>query len=169
MAVLEHQIRTELHARDGAAPNNLESRLPNEGTDLVREVAKDPLIFDFLGLTAEAQEHAMEEAMTLRLQQTLAEFGTGFAFVGRQHHLDIDGDDFYNDLLLYHVPSDRYVAAVYVMIRRPRQSPSVGILVCGSKMIGPCVTPWMVLLVSMSLYFKKRRRLCRPLNRLRLR
>lgn len=154
LAVLEHQIRTQLHAREGAAPNNLEPRLPTEGTDLAREVAKDPLIFDFLGLTAEAQEHALEEAMTLRLSQTLAEFGDGFAFVGRQYHLDIDGDDFYIDLLLYHVPSDRYVvvelkagkfkpehlgqlnfyvAAVNDMLRLPRQARTVGILVCGSK------------------------------------
>lgn len=154
LAVLEHQIRTQLHAREGAAPNNLESRLPTEGTDLAREVAKDPLIFDFLGLTEEAQEHAIEEAMTLRLSQTLAEFGAGFAFVGRQYHLDVDGDDFYIDLLLYHVPSDRYVvvelkagkfkpehlgqlnfyvAAVNDMLKLPRQAPTVGILVCGSK------------------------------------
>jgi len=50
----------------------------------------------------------MEEAMTLRIAQTLAEFGQGFAFVGRQYHLDVDGDDFFIDLLLYHVPSDRF-------------------------------------------------------------
>lgn len=154
VAVLEHQILTSLHSRTGSAPNNLEARLPGEGTDLARAVAKDPLIFDFLGLTEEAQEHAMEEAMTLRMAQTLAEFGPGFAFVGRQHHLDVDGDDFYIDLLLYHVPSDRYVvvelkagkfkpehlgqlnfyvAAVNDMLRLPRQAPTVGILVCGSK------------------------------------
>lgn len=154
LAVLEHQIRTQLHAREGAAPNNLESRLPSQGSDLARELAKDPLVFDFLGLTEEAQEHAIEEAMTLRLSQTLAEFGVGFAFVGRQYQLDVDGDDFYIDLLLYHVPSDRYVvvelkagkfkpehlgqlnfyvAAVNDMLRLPRQAPTVGILVCGSK------------------------------------
>lgn len=109
VAVLEHQIHTQLHTRSGAAPNNLESRLPGEGTDLARQIAKAPLVLDFLGLTEEAQEHAMEEAMTLRMAQTLAEFGPGFAFVGRQYHLDIDGDDFFIDLLLYHVPSDRYV------------------------------------------------------------
>ncbi len=68
--------------------------MPGEGTDLAREVAKDPLVLDFLGLTEDAQEHAMEEAMTLRLAQALAEFGEGFAFVGRQYHLDIDGDSF---------------------------------------------------------------------------
>jgi predicted nuclease of restriction endonuclease-like (RecB) superfamily len=154
VAVLEHQIRTSLHTRAGAAPNNLEARLPGEGTDLARAVAKDPLVLDFLGLTEEAQELAMEEAMTLRMAQTLAEFGPGFAFVGRQYHLDVDGDDFFIDLLLYHVPSDRYVvvelkagkfkpehlgqlnfyvAAVNDMLRLPRQAPTVGILVCGSR------------------------------------
>lgn len=154
VAVLEHQIRTSLHTRTGAAPNNLEARLPGEGTDLAREVAKDPLVLDFLGLTEDAQEHAMEEAMTLRLAQTLAEFGQGFAFVGRQYHFEVDGDDFFIDLLLYHVPSDRYVvvelkagkfkpehlgqlnfyvAAINDTLRLPRQAPTVGILVCGSK------------------------------------
>ncbi|AMM31665.1 hypothetical protein SA2016_0980 [Sinomonas atrocyanea] len=83
-AVLEHHILTRLHTRAGAAPNNLEARLPGEGTDLAQEVAKDPLVLDFLGLTEEADERAMEEAMTLRMSQTLAEFGPGFAFVGRQ-------------------------------------------------------------------------------------
>ncbi|MBG0741102.1 DUF1016 family protein [Paeniglutamicibacter antarcticus] len=154
VAVLEHQILTSLHSRTGAAPNNLEARLPGEGTDLAREVAKDPLVLDFLGLTEEAQEVAIEEAMTLRMAQTLAEFGPGFAFVGRQYHLDVDGDDFFIDLLLYHVPSDRYVVvelkagkfkpehlgqlnfyvtAVNDMLRLPRQGPTVGILVCGSR------------------------------------
>ncbi|MDQ0093045.1 putative nuclease of restriction endonuclease-like (RecB) superfamily [Paeniglutamicibacter psychrophenolicus] len=97
MAVLEHQILTSLHTRTGAAPNNLEARLPGEGTDLAREVAKDPLVLDFLRLTEDAREHAVEETMTLRLSQTLAEFGPGFAFVGRQYHLDVDGEDFFVD------------------------------------------------------------------------
>lgn len=91
VAVLEHQILTSLHTRTGAAPNNLEARLPGVGTDLAREVAKDSLVLDFLGLTAEAQEHALGEAMTLCRSQTLGEFGPGFAFVGRQYHLDADG------------------------------------------------------------------------------
>lgn len=141
VAVLEHQIRTSLHTRTGAAPNNLEARLPGEGTDLAREVAKDPLVLDFLGLTEDAREHALEEAMTLRLSQTLAAFGPGFAFVGRQYHLDVDGDDFFVDLLLYHVPSDRYVV---VELKAGKFKPehlgqlnfyvaAVGILVCGFK------------------------------------
>jgi predicted nuclease of restriction endonuclease-like (RecB) superfamily len=154
-AVLEHHILTRLHTRTGAAPNNLEARLPGEGTDLAREVAKDPLVLDFLGLTEEADERAMEEAMTLRMSQTLAEFGPGFAFVGRQYRLSIEGDeDYFIDLLLFHIPSSRYVvvelkskrfrpehlgqlnfyvAAVDGMLRLPHHAPTVGILVCGSK------------------------------------
>lgn len=154
LAVLEHQIATGLHDRIGAAPNNLDKRLPAGDTDLARQVAKDPLVFDFLGLGEEADERALEEAMTLRMSQTLAEFGEGFAFYGRQYHLDLDGEDFYLDLLLYHVPTDRfvvvelkagrfrpehlgqlnfYVAAVNGQLRLPRMAPTVGILVCGAK------------------------------------
>lgn len=154
LAVLEHQIASRLHERIGAAPNNLEDRLPAGGTALARDVAKDPLVLDFLGLGEEADERALEEAMTLRMSQTLAEFGEGFAFYGRQYHLDLDGEDFYIDLLLYHVPTDRfvvvelkagrfrpehlgqlnfYVAAVNGTLRRPRMAPTVGILVCGTK------------------------------------
>lgn len=108
LPVLEHQIQTKLHTRIGMAPNNLEARLPGEGSVLADEVAKDPLVLDFLGLTKEAEELAIEEAMTLRMSQTLAEFGRGFAFYGRQYHLDLDGEDFYIDLLLVHVPTNRF-------------------------------------------------------------
>lgn len=109
---------------------------------------------DFLGLSAEADEASIEEAMTLRMTQTLMEFGAGFAFAGRQLHLEVGGDDFYIDLLLYHIPTDRYVVVelkagkfkpehlgqlnFYVSVvndklRLTRQRPAVGILVCGSK------------------------------------
>jgi predicted nuclease of restriction endonuclease-like (RecB) superfamily len=91
LEVLEHQITTGLHRRVGAAPNNLEERLSEDGAALARSVAKDPLVFDFLGLTKEVEELAMEEAMTQRMSQTLAEFGRGLAFYGRQHHLDAHG------------------------------------------------------------------------------
>ncbi|MDN5667294.1 MAG: PDDEXK nuclease domain-containing protein [Renibacterium salmoninarum] len=153
LPVLEHQIATGLHRRLGAAPNNLAARLVG-GEELAQNVAKDPLVLDFLGLTAEAEELAIEEAMTQRMTQTLAEFGPGFAFYGRQYHLDVDGEDFYIDLLLVHVPTNRfvvvelkagkfrpehlgqlnfYVAAVNDLVKFPGMAPSVGILVCGSK------------------------------------
>jgi predicted nuclease of restriction endonuclease-like (RecB) superfamily len=61
LEVLEHQIATGLHRRIGAAPNNLEARLPSDGAELARNVAKDPLVLDFLGLTTEAEELAIEK------------------------------------------------------------------------------------------------------------
>jgi predicted nuclease of restriction endonuclease-like (RecB) superfamily len=106
---LEHGIATNLRGRVGAAPNNLEARLPREGADLALNVAKDPLVLDFLGLTQESEELAMEQAMTQRMEQTLAEFGRGFAFYGRQFHLDVQGENFFIDLLLVHVPTNRFV------------------------------------------------------------
>nr|WP_159735988.1 PDDEXK nuclease domain-containing protein [Arthrobacter sp. 9V] len=154
LTVLEHQIATGLHRRIGAAPNNLEARLLADGAELAQNVAKDPLVLDFLGLTSEAEELAIEEAMTQRMTQTLAEFGRGFAFYGRQYHLDVEGEDFYIDLLLVHVPTNRfvvvelkagkfrpehlgqlnfYVAAVNDLVKFPGMAPAVGILVCGSK------------------------------------
>jgi predicted nuclease of restriction endonuclease-like (RecB) superfamily len=154
VSALEHQIVTKLHTRVGTAPNNLEARLPHDGGTLAEEVAKDPLVLDFLGLTEESEGIAIEQAMTQRMSQTLAEFGTGFAFYGRQFHLDVEGEDFYIDLLLVHVPSNRfvvvelkagrfrpdhlgqlnfYVAAVNNLVKFPGMAPTVGILVCGSK------------------------------------
>ena len=154
LPVLEHQILTRLLERTGNAPNNLEDRLPGAGESLAADLAKDPLVLDFLGLTKEAEELAIEEAMTLRMSQTLAEFGRGFAFYGRQYHLDVEGEDFYIDLLLVHVPTNRfvvvelksgkfrpehlgqlnfYVAAINDMVKFPGMAPTVGILVCGSK------------------------------------
>lgn len=154
VATLEHQIVTKLHARVGTAPNNMELRLPNDGGALAQAVAKDPLVLDFLGLTEEAEEVAIERAMTLRMSQTLAEFGPGFAFYGRQFHLDVEGEDYYLDLLLVHVPTNRfvvvelkagrfrpdhlgqlnfYIAAVNGLVKFPGMAPTVGILVCGSK------------------------------------
>ncbi|MEA5457305.1 PDDEXK nuclease domain-containing protein [Sinomonas sp. JGH33] len=151
---LQHQIHTGLHLRTGAAPNNLEARIPDEGEELVGALAKDPLVLDFLGLDDQAEESAMEEALTLRMTQTLAELGPGFSFVGRQFPLDVDGDLYEIDLLFFHWLSNRfvvlelkqgrfhprdlgqlgfYVAAVNDMLRQPFHAPTVGILVCGSK------------------------------------
>lgn len=140
-AVLEHHILTRLYTRTGAAPNNFEARLPGEGTDLAREVANDPLVLDFLRLTEEADERAMEEAMTLRMSQTLAEFGPGFAFVGRQYRLSLSADA---DILGRHSVSAvnglrrRGAQARQVQARAPR--PAELLRRCGGR-YGPAGVP----------------------------
>jgi predicted nuclease of restriction endonuclease-like (RecB) superfamily len=155
--VLEHHIATGLHRRTGAAPSNFTDHLEPVDADQAQEIVKDPYVFDFLDLTQRSRERAIETALTQRLQETLAELGPGFAFVGRQMHFAVDGDEFFVDLLLFHAEQVRYVVvelkvgkfrhefagqlAFYVTVvddqlRHPtRHTPTVGILLCseGSK------------------------------------
>ncbi|HEY7816482.1 MAG TPA: PDDEXK nuclease domain-containing protein, partial [Nakamurella sp.] len=94
--MLEHHVATGLHRRIGAAPSNFDQQLDPLDADQAQEIVKDPYVFDFLGLT----DRATERALTDRLQDTLAELGQRFAFVGRQHRLTVDNEDQYIDLLL---------------------------------------------------------------------
>ena len=107
--VLVMQIETRLHARGGAAITNFAECLPQPQSDLARESLKDPYRFDFLGLTDQAQERAIESALIQHVTQFLLELGAGFAFVGRQVLLDVGGDEFFIDLLFYHLKLRCYV------------------------------------------------------------
>lgn len=107
--VLAMQIETRLLERQGKAITNFEQRLPKPQSDLARESLKDPYRFDFLGLTSDAQERAVESALVQHVTQFLLELGAGFAFVGRQVHLEVGGEDFFIDLLFYHLKLRCYV------------------------------------------------------------
>ncbi len=107
--VLEMQIETQLHTRSGQAITNFAERLPAPLSDLARESLKDPYRFDFLGLGDDAQERAVEGALVKQVTQFLLELGAGFAFVGRQVLLDVGGDEFFIDLLFYHLKLRCYV------------------------------------------------------------
>jgi predicted nuclease of restriction endonuclease-like (RecB) superfamily len=151
--VLANQIANHTRDRVGSAPSNFAGRLPPTESDLARQLAKDPYVFDFLDLTGEVAERELEQALMDRIVDTLRELGAGFAFVGRQVHLEVDGDDFYLDLLFFHTEQLRYVvielktgkfepaftgqlgfyvAVVDDKIRRDFHRPTVGILICGS-------------------------------------
>ncbi|NUU51228.1 MULTISPECIES: PDDEXK nuclease domain-containing protein [Curtobacterium] len=107
--VLEHHIRTGAHQRLEAAPTNFAAVLPAGESDLAQQLTKDPYVLDFLALDGDAKERHLEQALVNRIIDTLRELGEGFAFVGRQVHFDVDGDDFYVDLLFFHVEQLRYV------------------------------------------------------------
>jgi predicted nuclease of restriction endonuclease-like (RecB) superfamily len=107
--VLNIQIETQLLERSGTAVTNFEARLPRLQSDLARESLKDPYRFDFLGLTEEAQEREIENALVKHVTEFLLELGAGFAFVGRQVLLDVGGDEFFIDLLFYHLKLRCYV------------------------------------------------------------
>lgn len=104
-----HNLRTRALERDGAQPTNFSRLLNPEGADLVQQLTRDPYVLDFLAVDGDRDERAIEKAMVDRIADTLRELGTGFAFVGRQVHFDVDGTDFFVDLLFFHVEQLRYV------------------------------------------------------------
>jgi predicted nuclease of restriction endonuclease-like (RecB) superfamily len=152
--VLVMQIETRLHERSGQAVTNFSERLPAPLSDLARESLKDPYRLDFLGLGEESQERALEDAIVHHITRFLLELGAGFAFVGRQVHLEVGGEDFFIDLLFYHLKLRCYVVvelkagafkpehagqlgfyltAVDEQMRAEHDSPTIGLLLCKSK------------------------------------
>ena len=149
-----NMIMNKTLERTGAAPSNFVQQLVAPDSELAQQVAKDPYNFEFLGLSGEVAERDLENALTSRITETLRELGPGFSFVGRQVHFDVDGDDFYVDLLFFHIEQSRYVvielktgkfqpeyagklnfyvALVDDVLRRGHHNETIGILICGTK------------------------------------
>lgn len=152
--VLNIHIETRRLERGGKAVTNFEASLPKPQSDLARESLKDPYRFDFLGLTDEAHEREIEHALVRHVTEFLLELGAGFAFVGRQVLLDVGGDEFFIDLLFYHLKLRCYVVielkagkfkpehlgqlgfyltAVDAQIKHPQDAPTIGLLLCKNK------------------------------------
>lgn len=103
------QIESGAHLREGKSINNFEQTLPSLHSDLSRQAFKDPYIFDFLGTDVPRREAELERKLIEHIQKFLLELGQGFAFVGRQVHLEVGNQDFYIDLLFYHLKLRCYV------------------------------------------------------------
>ncbi|MBF6594960.1 MAG: DUF1016 family protein [Thermaceae bacterium] len=152
--ILEAQIETKLHLRQGAATTNFSRTLPAAQSELAQQLLKDPYNFDFLSLHDEAVERDLEKGLLSHLERFMLELGVDFSFVGRQYRLEVGGDDFYLDLLFYHLrlrcfvvmdlkmgkfrPGDAgqlnfYLPAVDDLLRHPSDQPTIGILLCRSK------------------------------------
>lgn len=152
--VLTMQIDTELYQRQGKAVTNFERTLPEPQSDLARQMLKAPYSFEFLTISDEAAERDLERGLVERIRDFLLELGTGFSFVGSQYHLDIGGEDFYLDLLFYHLElrcfviidlkmgdfkaeysgkMNLYVSAVDDMLRKDQDNPTIGMVLCKSK------------------------------------
>jgi predicted nuclease of restriction endonuclease-like (RecB) superfamily len=101
--VLLMMVKSEAHSRQGKAVTNFDRMLPAPQSDLVRQTLKDPYIFYFLTLEEPFHERELETGLLHQLERFLLELGQGFAFVGRQLHLEIGDGDFYIDLLFYHL------------------------------------------------------------------
>ena len=152
--VLVMQIEARLMERSGQAITNFGERLPSPQSDLARESLKDPYRFDFLGLTEHAQERDIERALVRHVTDFLLELGAGFAFVGRQVLVNVGGEEFFIDLLFYHLKLRCYIVielkagafkpehlgqlgfyltAVDRQVKNEHDNPTIGLLLCKSK------------------------------------
>ncbi|HBW23278.1 MAG: hypothetical protein A2X28_06350 [Elusimicrobia bacterium GWA2_56_46] len=107
--VLCLQIENCAHERAGKAVNNFPAAMPPTDSDMARQIFKDPYLFDFLGTADTRREKEVEQSLIDHIQKFLLELGQGFAFVGRQVHLELGDSDFYIDLLFYHLKLRCYV------------------------------------------------------------
>jgi len=151
--ILVLQIDGRARQRQGKAITNFKATLPPADSDLASQAFKDPYLFDFLGTADPRREREVEKALVDHIQRFLLELGSGFAFVGRQVHLEFASHDYYLDLLFYHlelrcyvvielkaVPFDPafigqinvYLSAVDDLLRDPDDKPTIGLLLCRS-------------------------------------
>jgi predicted nuclease of restriction endonuclease-like (RecB) superfamily len=107
--VLALMIKSELHNREAKLTSNFKHILPPVESDLVQQSFKDPYIFDFLTIEEPFRERELELNLVKNMEKFLIELGSGFAFVGRQYKLEIGDDEFYIDLLFYHLKLRAYV------------------------------------------------------------
>jgi len=107
--VLHNMIDAHFIERKGKAVTNFEGTMPPRESDMAVQTFKDPYLFDFIGTAQTRREAEVERALVEHMEKFLLELGQGFAFVGRQVHLEVGGDDFYIDLLFYHLKLRYYV------------------------------------------------------------
>jgi predicted nuclease of restriction endonuclease-like (RecB) superfamily len=152
--VLAMQLKSNLYARAGKAVSNFSRTLALPQSDLAQQTLKDPYTFDFMAMTAPFNELDVERQLTQHITQFLLELGKGFAFIGRQYHLEVAGNDYYIDLLFYHVTLKCYVvvelknrkfipeyagklnfylSAVDSLLKRADDQPTIGLLLCRDK------------------------------------
>ena len=142
-----------IHAK-GHVINNFEQTLPPLQSDLARYIFKDPYNFSFIGTVALQNELDIEKSLTSKITDFLLEMGRGFAYIGRQYHISVGGDDYYIDLLMYHLKLhcyvvvelkamefkpefvsklNFYISAVDDLVKSPEDKPTIGLLLCRTK------------------------------------
>ena len=148
------QVANNYIAAKGNTINNFDVTLPSPESDLAKYTFKDPYNFSFLGTVALQNELDIEKELATRVTDFLLEMGKGFAFIGRQYHVIVDGDDYYIDILMYHlhlhcyvvvelkavefIPEfvsklNFYISAVDEYVKTPEDKPTIGLLLCRSK------------------------------------
>jgi predicted nuclease of restriction endonuclease-like (RecB) superfamily len=143
-----------LYQRTGKTISNFKHTLPEPLSDLAQQTFKDPYIFDFMTMAKPYHEKDIEQQLTQHITKFLLELGKGFAFVGKQYHLEIAENDYYIDLLFYHIKLKCYVvielkntkfipeyagklnfylSAVDTLVKEEDDKPTIGIILCRDK------------------------------------
>lgn len=151
---LDDFIKSKLYLRQGKSVTNFHDRLPIPQSKLANDILKSPYNFGFLSLSDDYIEQELEQGLVNNMQKLILELGQGFAFIGRQYHLEIAGDDYYLDMLFYHIKlrafcvvelkstdfkpeyagkMNFYLAAVDEQLKHPMDNPSIGMIICRTK------------------------------------
>lgn len=154
--VLDHQIDLQLYERQAAVKKltNFENKLPSVQSELAKDVIKDPYIFELEGIKEEAIEKDIENVMMEKIKNVLLELGKGFSFVGNQYKVSTENNDYYIDMLFYHLDLrcyivvelkntafkpeyigqlSFYVTAIDETLRKEQDSQTIGLLLCKGK------------------------------------
>lgn len=153
-SVLELQIERQYHKRIGQTANNFDKVLPSSNSDLVNDTFKDPYIFDFLTLREGYKEKELESSIINKIRDVLLELGNGWSFVGNQYKITVGGEDYFIDLLFYHLKLKCYVvvelkatrfmpeyagkmnfylSAINDFVKADTDNPSIGLILCKEK------------------------------------
>ena len=152
--VLANMMEADLYHTQGAAITNFAEKLPAPESDLAQQTLKDPYCFDFIALGKRYTERELEDALMENITRFLLELGNGFSFIGRQYRLEVGGEEFFIDLLFYHLnlrryvvvelkagefkPTDAgqlgfYVQAVNKQLKHPGDNDAIGLIICRQK------------------------------------
>ncbi|HJD56215.1 MAG TPA: PDDEXK nuclease domain-containing protein [Rickettsia endosymbiont of Pyrocoelia pectoralis] len=152
--VLTLQIKSNLYARSGKSINNFQHTLPAMQSDLAKSIIKDPYNLEFLDIKEKILERELENKLIDNIKKFLLELGQGFAFVGNQYHIELEGEDYYLDLVFYHIKLKCYVVIelkigkfkpeyagklnfylnlVDRKIKDATDNPTIGIILCEEK------------------------------------
>jgi len=152
--ILALNIKTDLFKRDAKGINNFQNTLPEPLSDLAVQTIKDPYVFDFLTFEKPFIERDIENKLVDNITKFLLELGKGFAYVGKQYHLEIANQDYYLDLLFYHIELkcyvvielknrkfipefagklNFYISAVDTLLKKESDNSTIGILLCRDK------------------------------------
>ena len=151
---LDNSLKANLYKTHGNAISNFSQYLPEAQSRMTQEITKDNYDFGFVTVPADYKEQQLEAALEQNITRFLLEFGTGFAFVGRQKELIVGGRTRRIDMLFYHIrlkayvvvelkvkPFDPayagklnyYVNAVDELLKGADDNPTIGLLICSDK------------------------------------